>query len=145
MTDDMSTRTAPTSMDEASGDTSGSGTSAADDTFAWTEPETTPDRGAQAREWLAQLQSMIENLATQAAPVVREIGAKAAELTAAAGEKAGPVAQKTAEVTGQAGQKLAERARELAAELRRDQPAAGAEAQAEPTTESHEDRPAGVS
>ena len=66
-------------------------------------------RGEQAREWLAQLQAMIENLATQAAPVVREVGIKAAELAAKAGEKAGPVAQRAAELTGQAGHKLAER------------------------------------
>ena len=37
---------------------------------------------------------MIENLATQAAPVVREVGAKAAELAAMAGEKAGPLTQR---------------------------------------------------
>jgi hypothetical protein len=135
MTDDRTTVTGPTSMDEASGETStGTGgstdpagsTGTAGDPYAWTEPEAGPDRGAQAREWLTQLQAMIENLATQAAPVIREIGAKAAELTAVAGEKAGPVAQRTAEVTGEAGHKLAERARSLAAELRRDQAAAGA-------------------
>jgi hypothetical protein len=78
-------------------------------------------RTADSREWLAQLQSMIDNLATHAAPVMREIGAKAAELAAAAGEKAGPIAQKAAEVTAQAGVKVAERGREVAAELRRDQ------------------------
>lgn len=73
-----------------------------------------------AREWLVQLQSMIEGLASQAAPVVREIGAKAAELAAVAGEKAGPIAHKAAEATEQAGAKIAERGREVAAELRRD-------------------------
>ena len=94
--------------------------SQADDSFAWTEPEARGDTGAKAREWLAQLQSMIEQLATQAAPVVREVGAKAAELAALAGDKAGPVAQRAAEVTGKAGEKLAVRGRDLAAELRRD-------------------------
>ena len=55
------------------------------ESFAWTEPEARPRaRRAKAREWLAQAQSMIENLATQAAPVVREVGAKAAELAALA-------------------------------------------------------------
>src|SRR5262245_28827296 len=105
--------------------TSGPEMGSSNDSFAWTEPEaSTSDRGEKAREWLAQLQAMIENLATQAAPVVREVGAKAAELAAAAGEKAGPVAQKAAEMTGQAGHKLAERSRVLAEELRRDAAAA---------------------
>jgi hypothetical protein len=92
-----------------------------DDSFAWTEPEATQsDAGAKAREWLAQLQAMIENLATQATPVVKEIGAKAAELAAIAGDKAGPVAQKAAEFTGKAGEKIATKSRDLATELRRD-------------------------
>lgn len=100
-----------------------------DESFAWTEPEqASSGTGQQAREWLSQLQAMIENLATQAAPVVREIGIKAAELAAVAGEKAGPVAQRAAELTGQAGHKLAERSRDLAAELRRDAEAAKAAA-----------------
>ncbi len=77
-------------------------------------------RSATAREWMTQLQGMIDNLATNAAPVIREIGAKAAELAAAAGEKAGPFAQRAAEATAQAGSKVAERGREVAAELRRD-------------------------
>jgi hypothetical protein len=72
------------------------------------------------REWLAQLQSMIDNAATQARPVLREVAAKAAELAAVAGEKAGPIAHKAAEVTAQAGSKVAERSREVAADLRRD-------------------------
>jgi hypothetical protein len=110
MTDDTTNRTGEPEMGSSS-----------DDTFAWTEPEATSAEGsAKAREWLAQLQAMMENLATQAAPVVREVGAKAAELAAMAGEKAGPVAQKAAEMTGQAGQKLAVKGRDLAAEWRRD-------------------------
>ena len=72
------------------------------------------------REWLSQLQAMIDNVATQARPVLREVAAKAAELAAVAGEKAGPIAHKAAEVTAQAGTKVAERGREVAAELRRD-------------------------
>lgn len=92
-----------------------------DDTFAWTEPEPTQaDAGAKAREWIGQLQAMIENLATQAAPVVREVGAKAAELAALAGDKAGPAAAKAAEFAGRAGEKVAERSRDFAADLRRD-------------------------
>jgi len=108
MTDDMTPKTGGKSTDTS-------------DDFAWTEPEQgSTDAGAKAREWIAQLQAMIENLATQATPVVKEVGAKAAELAAIAGDKAGPVAQKAAEYTSQAGQKIAEKSRDLAAELRRD-------------------------
>jgi hypothetical protein len=113
--------------DEINRDTTPEMGSTTDDTFAWTGPESTQgEAGTKAREWLAQLQAMIENLATQAAPVVREVGAKAAELAAIAGDKAGPVAAKAAEMTGQAGQKLAVKSRELAGELRRDAAAAKA-------------------
>ena len=109
MTDDMTPKSTAPKSDASS------------DEFAWTEPEqSSTDPSAKAREWLGQLQTMIENLATQATPVVKEISAKAAELAAIAGDKAGPVAQKAAEYTGQAGQKLAEKSREVAAELRRD-------------------------
>jgi hypothetical protein len=94
-------------------------TGSTEDTFAWTEPEQASTTGGQqAREWLSQLQGMIENLATQAAPVVREVGAKAAELAAIAGEKAGPLAQRAASFTENAGHKLAERSRDLAVDLR---------------------------
>ena len=103
--------------------------STSDDTFAWTEPEQAAGTvDSKAREWLSQLQAMIDKLATQAAPVVREVGAKAAELAAIAGEKAGPVAQRAAEITGQAGSKLAEKSRDFATDLRRDAAAAKADA-----------------
>jgi hypothetical protein len=108
---------------------------ASGDSSAWTEPEqASSGAGQQAREWLSQLQAMIENLATQAAPVVREVGIKAAELAAKAGEKAGPVAQRAADLTGQAGQKLAEKASDLATELRRDAAAAKAAAMGDTET-----------
>ena len=98
-----------------------------EETFTWTEPDhASSTEGPQGREWLTQLQAMIENLATQAAPVVREVGAKAAELAAIAGEKAGPLAQRAAVFTEQAGHKLAERSRDLAVDLRRDAAAAKA-------------------
>jgi hypothetical protein len=90
-----------------------------DDESGWSEHDT-GDSGRAAREWMSQLQSMIDNLATTAAPVIREIGAKAAELAALAGEKAGPIAHKAADATASAGSKVAERGREMAAELRRD-------------------------
>lgn len=103
--------------------------STSDDSFAWTEPEQAAGTtDSKAREWLTQLQAMIDKLATQAAPVVREVGAKAAELAAIAGEKAGPVAQRAAELTGQAGTKLAEKSRDFATDLRRDAATAKAEA-----------------
>jgi hypothetical protein len=123
--------------------------SQADDSFAWTEPETaSTGAGAKAQEWISQLQAMIENLATQAAPVVREVGAKAAELAAMAGEKAGPAAQRAAEFASQAGSKIAERGHTLAVELRRDAAAAKADATDETFTSeaitADEETPAGV-
>jgi hypothetical protein len=90
--------------------------------------ETTTGRPGSGKEWLGQLQSMIDNLATNAAPVVREIGAKAAELAALAGEKAGPFAHRAADATAQAGTKVAERGRTVAADLRRDAAKSGSEA-----------------
>jgi hypothetical protein len=96
----------------------------------WQEPE---DTRAQGREWVGQLQQMIEQLANQAAPVIREVGVKAAELAALAGEKAGPVAHRAAALTSEAGLKLAERSRDFAAEIRRDQAARGERPMGEPT------------
>ena len=83
-----------------------------------------PDEGAEAgsggkaREWLTQLEAMIQDIATQAAPVARQVGAKAAELAAVAAVKAGPIAHKAADVTTDVGQRFAERAQSVAAELR---------------------------
>jgi hypothetical protein len=84
-----------------------------------------PDEGTRARggrEMLVQLQQMIDTLATQAGPVMREVAAKAAELAAVAGEKAGPLAHKAAGVTESVGQRMAARSKEMAADLRRTQP-----------------------
>lgn len=72
-----------------------------------------------AREWLAQLQAMIDDVATQAAPMLRQVGAKAAELAAVAAEKAGPAAHRAAEVTAGASAKFAERAHKAADDLRK--------------------------
>jgi len=133
MTDDTSTK--------------GTGTESGADTddFAWTEPEqTSGDAGAKAREWVSQLQAMIENLATQATPVVKQIGAKAAELAALAGDKAGPVAHRAADVTGQAGQKLAVKSRELATELRRDVESTKSGIEGADSSSADEQTPAGV-
>jgi|GEM_PF-3287075 deoxyribodipyrimidine photolyase len=114
-------------MTDSTTKTEGEMGSSSDDTFTWTEPEQTSSTGSQkAQEWLSQLQGMIENLATQAAPVVREVGAKAAELAAMAGEKAGPLAQRAAVFTENAGHKIAERSRDLAVDLRNQAAAAKA-------------------
>ena len=43
---------------------------------------------------IRQLDSIIENLANYATPVLKEIAARAAELAAKAGEAAGPMAQR---------------------------------------------------
>ncbi len=75
-------------------------------------------RSAQGREWLAQLQQMIDRVAAEAGPVARDVAAKAAELAAVAGEKAGPLAKRAAEVTGDVGVRVAERSRRFADDMR---------------------------
>jgi hypothetical protein len=90
------------------------------------------DKPRAGREMLVQLQQMIDTLATQAAPVMREVAAKAAELAAIAGEKAGPLAHKAAGMTEQVGQRVAARSKEVAADLRRPRDAT----EAEPTADS---------
>lgn len=96
----------------------------ADETFGWTADDTTTSSqapaGNTAERMIAQLQSMIDSIATQAAPVVRQVGIKAAELAAAAADRAGPIAHKAADVTADASVKIAERSRVLAADLRRE-------------------------
>jgi hypothetical protein len=93
------------------------------------ENMTDAEKPRAGREMLIQLQQMIDTLATQAGPVMREVAAKAAELAAVAGEKAGPLAHKAAGMTESAGQKIAARSKEMAADLRRPRDAAdGSEA-----------------
>jgi hypothetical protein len=101
-----------------------------DPSYEWSGADTTsgspqdePEAASRTsgRVWLDQLQSMIDDLATQAAPVVRQIGVKAAELAVLAGEKAGPIAHRAADATETAGIRLAERSRQLADDLRRQQ------------------------
>lgn len=102
---------------------------------------------ARAREWLSQLESMIQNVAREAAPVAREVGAKAAELAAVAAVKAGPIAQKAAEATTEYGQKFAEKAQSVAAEWRHEneaEPADGAAAEGEASPETGEDPAASI-
>ena len=83
---------------------------------------------SQAREWLAKLQQMIDQIAAHAAPVALDVAAKAAELAAVAGEKAGPFAKRAAEKTEEVGARVADRSRRFAEELRHradaDEPAA---------------------
>src|SRR5580765_6459507 len=110
----------------------------ADETFGWTAPEGESGgqaAGTPAERMLAQLQSMIDSIATQATPVVKVIGAKAAELAAAAADRAGPIAHKAADATAGASVKIASRSREFAADLRRDSNGHGATATAEKTTD----------
>jgi len=71
------------------------------------------------RDMLAQLQAMIDNVAEQAGPVLRDVAAKAAELAAVAGDRAGPIAYRAAEKTQVVGQRVAQRSKEIAADLRR--------------------------
>jgi hypothetical protein len=84
------------------------------------------ERPRAGREMLIQLQQMIDTLATQAGPVMREVAAKAAELAAVAGEKAGPIAHRAAGMTETAGQRIAARSKEVAADLRRPREATNA-------------------
>src|ERR1700681_1215446 len=68
---------------------------------------------------IRQLDSIMENLASYATPVLREIAARAAELAAKAGEAAGPMAHKAAEKTEAVGGRLAKKGRDVASDLRR--------------------------
>jgi hypothetical protein len=110
-----------------------------DQPLGWTDETgsaaSSGDARATAERMLGQLQSMIDNVATQAAPVVRQIGAKAAELAAVAADRAGPLAHRAADATAGASVKLAERSRTLAADLRNraaDENGSGAESAAQP-------------
>jgi hypothetical protein len=79
----------------------------------WTQRQTT------SSEILVQLQQMIDSMATQAGPVLRDVAAKAAELAAVAGERAGPLAHRAADATEKMGVRVAARSKEMAAGLRR--------------------------
>jgi hypothetical protein len=112
--------------------------SESDETFGWTADPASGDQastGNTAERMIAQLQSMIDSIATQAAPVVRQVGIKAAELAAAAADRAGPIAHKAADATADASVKIAERSRVLAADLRRDSNGHSTTATAEPATD----------
>ena len=95
-------------------------TGSPEEAFAWSSDEEagSGDTRAAGEKMLTQLQGMIDSVATQAAPVARQVGIKAAELAAAAADRAGPFAHQAADATADASVKFAERARLWAAELR---------------------------
>jgi hypothetical protein len=123
--DEQQNPSSETPADDAANPTTGA--PGADETFGWTADDTTSNQagtGTTAERMVAQLQSMIDSIATQAGPVVRQVGIKAAELAAAAADRAGPIAHKAADATAGASVKIAERSRVIAADLRRDVAAA---------------------
>ena len=87
---------------------------------------------SRAREMLSQLESLIQQVGTAAAPVARQVSAKAAELAALAAVKAGPAAQKAAELTTEYGQRFAEKAQTVASDLRHQDAEADATGEASP-------------
>jgi hypothetical protein len=94
---------------------------------------TTPGHSeSRQHDMLRQLQQMIDQLAVQAGPPMREIAAKAAELAALAAQRAGPLAVKAAEKTQVYGERFAAKSKEMAADLRATR-AAATPATAEPT------------
>jgi hypothetical protein len=115
-------------MDDAATEPAAAGEPTAEptgDALVKADAELDSSRGQMARDVLGQLQTMIDSLATLAAPVIRQIGATGAERAAAAAERSGPVAQRAADATSDAGSRLAVRARGVAADLRRTDTADG--------------------
>jgi hypothetical protein len=104
--------------------------------------EASPEEGGPktpaGREMLVQLQQMIDTIATQATPVVRDVAAKAAELAAVAGKKAGPLAYRAAEVTDSLGQRMAARSKDFAADMRRSPEQTATSADSEAGTDASE-------
>lgn len=92
-----------------------------------------PSGTAHSEPAIRQLDSMIENVANYAAPVLREIAARAAELAAKAGQAAGPMAHRAADKTEQVGGRLATKGREVASDLRRETAGAGVGPSTKPT------------
>lgn len=89
---------------------------------AWqpvTDEASSGSAGLASHPMVSQLQNILDNLTTQARPVLREVAAKAAELAAAAGEKAGPLAHRAAEAAESAGERFASKSKEVAEDLRR--------------------------
>jgi hypothetical protein len=107
-----------------------------------------PGQGRPAGEpALRQLDTIIDNLASYATPVLREIAARAAELAARAGEAAGPMAHKAADKTEDVGGRLATKSRGVASDLRRETAVAGSPngtPPLEPVEQTSEERQAGL-
>ncbi len=99
----------------------GSDEAPAPEKTAWDQSATSNPPVQTGREpAIGQLEAIIENLTTYAAPVLREIAARAAELAAKAADAAGPFAQKAAEQPEHMSERLATKGREVASDLRRD-------------------------
>jgi phosphoglycerate dehydrogenase-like enzyme len=79
------------------------------------------EHDSRSRDMLVQMQQMIDTMAAQAGPVMRDVAAKAAELAAIAAQRAGPIAHRAADATERVGVRVAARTKEMAAELRRQQ------------------------
>jgi hypothetical protein len=77
-----------------------------------------PGRTIDVQPMLNQLQGMIDQVATNSGPALRQVAAKAAELAAAAAKRAGPIAISIAAKTEQVSQAVAGRAERLATDLR---------------------------
>jgi len=86
--------------------------------------------GTRQAEWIRDLQAMIDNVATQAGPALRDVAAKAGELAekasvaaapyaGKAAAKAAPYAARAADLTAEVGRLVSEKSREVAAEIRR--------------------------
>lgn len=86
----------------------------------WKETGGDADPDSAGSKMLGQLQTMIDQVTTQARPMARQIGIKAAELTAIAADRAGPAAHKAGDAAADASSKLAVRSREFADALRRE-------------------------
>ncbi len=100
--------------------------------------------GPKSEPVVRQLDSIIENLAGYAVPVLREIAARAADLAAKAGQAAGPIAQKAADKTEEVGGRLATKGREVAADMRRDESATTVDPPTSSETQEHVATEAGL-
>src|SRR5262245_5446129 len=102
------------------GDATGQGSAWPSGESMWKETSADANDDSAGAKMLAQLQQMIDQIATQARPAARQIGIKAAELTALAADRAGPAAHKAGDAAADVSSKLAVRSREFADALRRE-------------------------